>query len=108
MRIKTHLPVTLLVISFALSVLSYFGFYPKVYEYLGDIVGYSILTSIYMISVVSNFRYCLSVKIACYGLLILNVFNLIYSYLGINGDLYDILICGFVLITYLFYKLQKK
>lgn len=103
-----HIPFTLLILSLVFSVLSYFEIYHDIYKYLGDLFGYSFATNLFMLLVFSDRKYCFTVKISVIGLLFLNLFNILYNVIGVNGSLYDIIVCVLVILTITFYKLENK
>ena len=96
-------PFILLASNLLLIGCRFLGIYSSLYMYLGDLVGYSILTNLFMLSVYMNKRYCTSTKIAVIGLIALNILNMIWLAFDISGIVYDfilILIIIFILITH--------
>lgn len=104
-KIREYIPFILLAISLFLTVLRHFNFYSELYNYLGDLCGYSILTNLFMYSVYMNNKYCTSTKVAVLGLFSLNLFNIIYTFFGVNGVVYDLYI---IIITVLIIAVYKK
>lgn len=102
--IRDKIPFILLGFSLITTILSYFNIYLEIYKYLGDLVGYSILTGVFMYSVYMNKKYCTSTKIAVLGLITLNLFNIVYNAFNINGVIYDFFIIFITLIILTVYK----
>ena len=96
-------PFILLAFNLLLIGCRFLDVYVYFYKYLGDLVGYSIVTNLFMLSVYMNKKYCTSTKIAVIGLIALNILNLIWLSFGIDGIVYDfvlLLIIIFILITH--------
>ena len=55
-------------------------YYNVVFKYLGDLVGYSILTNIVFIFLYFRKSFCLQTKIAVIGLLFMNVLSIVFNY----------------------------
>lgn len=100
---RNKAPFILLAFNLLLIGCKFLGIYSNLYIYLGDLVGYSIVTNLFMYSVYMNKKYCTATKIAVIGLIVLNILNLIWLAFSINGLVYDfvlILIIIFILITH--------
>ena len=95
--IKHKTPFVLLFFSMMSVVCGYFEFYLPIFKYLGDIIGYSILTNIFMYAIYMNKNYCTSTKVAVLGLISLNVFNIIQLYFNINLVVYDVFLILIIL-----------
>lgn len=106
--IKKYTPFILIILSLLFSICSYFDFYLDVFKYLGDVVGYSLLTNIFMYSYYMNKHFCASTKIAVLGLFFLNIFNLFWLYFEINGGMYDLLILLIVIFIIIFLKTRRN
>ena len=106
-KLLSRIPITLLALSLVFSVLSYFEVYHDVYKYLGDLVGYSFATNLFMLLVFMNKRYCITIKISVIALLFLNLFNILYMLTDVNGSLYDFIVCLGAILTIIFYKLKQ-
>ena len=74
-------------------------YYNVVFKYLGDLVGYSILTNIVFIFLYFRKSFCLQTKIAVLGLLFMNVLSIVFNYNEVfyNG-LYDLWITLIILL----------
>lgn len=102
-------PFIMLVLS-GLSGLSYhFDFYPEVYFYLSDLVGYSVLSNLVMCRVYTSRKYCNSTRIAVLGLLFMNVTSMLGNFLDIYSPLYDTYIVVIILtmVGYVSYDRDK-
>lgn len=104
--IRDKMPFVLLFFTMVLTILKYFEVYSVYYKYLGDILGYSILTNVFMYSVYMNKKYCTSTKVAVLGLTALNVFNIIYTAFDIQGVVYDIFFIVIVSLILIIYKFK--
>lgn len=80
------------------GLLSHFDFYPEIYFYLSDLVGYSILTNIVMCRVYISKRYCNSTRLAVYGLVFMNLTSIIGNFLEMYSPLYDTYILVFIIL----------
>lgn len=87
----------MLAISGLAGLLSYFDFYPEVYFYLSDLVGYSILSNLVMCRLYASKRYCNSTKLAVMGLIVMNISSMIGNFLDIYSPLYDTYIVVIIL-----------
>ena len=94
----------MIILSLILSVFAYFDLYRSIYGYLGDLFGYSFATNLFMLLVFSDKKYCFTVKVSVYGLLFLNLFNLLYKIVEIDGFVYDIYVCVLVILISIIYK----
>lgn len=88
--IRNYTPFIMLSYSLVFAVCSYFEFYISLFNYLGDLIGFSIFTNVFMLAVYWNKKYCASTKICVLGLIALNICNMIYKYFDVNYALYDI------------------
>lgn len=88
--IRDKAPFLILAYTLVFTVASYFDFYLTWYKYLPDLLGYSLMTNLFMFSVYMNKRYCTATKVCVLGLIALNLFNLVYKTFDINGIVYDI------------------
>lgn len=103
--IRDYAPFIILAYSLIFSVCSYFEFYFEWYIYLPDLLGYSVFTNLFMLSVYMNKKYCASTKICVIGLILLNVFNLFYNLSSINGVIYDIYLMIIIFIILIIKKM---
>jgi hypothetical protein len=107
-KIRDTTPFIIFVLCLVFTILSYDKeTYEIIKLYLGDLVGFSIITNVFMLSVYMNKRYCTATKITVLSLIVLNVLNLIYTYFGTDGRVYDICIMILTLIIIAFYKIEK-
>jgi len=90
--IREYTPFIILSYSFLFAFASYFEFYFVWYKYLPDLLGYSVYTNLFMLAVYWNKKYCVSTKICVIGLVLLNLFNIAYTYFNLSYALYDIYI----------------
>lgn len=89
--------------SFILTWLFHFEIYFTFYSYLSEFLGYSIFTSVFMLSVYMNKAYCSLIKLAVLSLIFINLINCVYLCFNISYWLYDAiiwLIIGFILLSY--------
>ena len=104
--IRNKTPFILLGFSLLFSICSYFEWYFIAFKYLGDLIGYSLFTNIFMFFYYNRKAFCTSTKIAVLGLISLNIFNLLYLYLDINGGLYDLLIIAITFFVLIYLKIK--
>tara|TARA_R110000772_G_scaffold156700_1_gene267883 strand:+ start:2516 stop:2851 length:336 start_codon:yes stop_codon:yes gene_type:complete len=97
--IRHKAPFILLGLTLALTVCSYFGFYATWFRYLPDLVGYSIFTNLFMISVYMNNKYCDATKLCVLGLIALNMFNLISHEFDFYREIYDLYLIAAIIIV---------
>ena len=89
--IREYAPFIMLGYSFLFAVLSYFdALYEPLYPYLSQSLGFSLFTNAFMYSVYMNKKYCTATKICVLGLVVLNLFNIMYYAVNIDGLIYDI------------------
>lgn len=82
-------PFIMLFITMVTTFTRLFSGYSDVYNYLSQIIGYSILTNIYMVSNAIRNRYCDYSLISIFSLLLLNVSNVLAMSLNLlNNDFY--------------------
>lgn len=96
-------PFILLAFNLLLILCKFLGVYTPLYNHLGNFIGYSLFTNLFMWSVYANKKYCTSTKVAVIGLSVLNILDIIWRTIGINGLIYDffiILIVVFISLTY--------
>lgn len=77
-------------------------------QFMGDWVGYSLLTGAFMLAVYMNKRYCDATKICVLGLIALNMFNLISHGFNFYSPIYDLYLCGGILCTLGVYFKTKR
>jgi len=104
--IVNKIPFVMITTSGIFAYISHLGFYKEIYHFLGDIIGYSIITNIVFIKHYHREAFCNPTKASVYGLLLMNVVNLIVLSELIQGRYwYDIVITfavlGIILIGYL-------
>lgn len=86
-------PFVMIVASGVFAYFSHKGWFVEVYRYLGDSIGYSILTNLVFIKYYHRKAYCNPTKLSVYGLLLMNVINLFVIMGVIQGRYwYDIAI----------------
>lgn len=100
-RLITIMPFLMLLITLITSFMRLMEVYSVIYFYLSQIIGYSILTNIYMLWNAVKNKYCSYSVISIISLLLLNVTNLIAIIFGFENN-YFYVIFDAVLITYLF------
>lgn len=101
------MPFVLLFLSGVFSVCSYFEFYAFWFGYLGDLVGYSILTNLFMYSVYFNKKYCDATKVAVLGLSVLNLCNLYSLCIDRFSPIYEIYIIAITILLSVLIKKKK-
>lgn len=94
-------------ITLIVFVCSYFGFYYSLFNYLPDLIGYSVLTNLFMISVYMNKKYCDATKLCVLSLIALNMFNLVSHGFNFYSTLYDVYLCAGIVCVLIGYKLKK-
>lgn len=97
-------PFIMLGYCFIITILSHYSIYQDYYIYLGDVLGFSIFTDLFMLSVYMNKKYCTATKIAVWSLILLNVLNIFWTYFNVDGFMYDIAIMFITAIIILTYK----
>ena len=105
--VKHKTPFILLTASLIFAISSYFGFYVSIFVYLGDILGYSIMTNLFMYAYYMNNHFCTSTKVAVLGLFALNIFSLLQKYFNLELIVYDIFICIIAIFVISFLKINK-
>ena len=96
-------PFILLAFNLLLILCRFLNIYSPIYNYLGNCIGYSIFTNLFMWSVYANKKYCTSTKVAVIGLIALNILDIIWIAFKVDGSVYDfftILIVIFIIVTY--------
>jgi hypothetical protein len=85
------------------------GYTPFKYysQFMGDWVGYSLLTDAFMLAVYMNKRYCDATKICVLGLIALNMFNLISHGFNFYSPIYDLYLCAGIFCVLGGYVLQR-
>tara|TARA_R110002020_G_scaffold334555_4_gene549835 strand:+ start:9816 stop:10145 length:330 start_codon:yes stop_codon:yes gene_type:complete len=101
-KIITAIPFLMLFVTAISGYCSSIDYYNVVFKYLGDIIGYSIVTNIVFMFLYFRKSFCLQTKIAVCGLLFMNVLSIFFSYNNIlyNG-LYDFWITLILLVIIL-------
>lgn len=109
--IKNTAPFIMLGYCLIISILSHFEVYHSIFNYAGDILGYSLFTNLFMWSIYMNKKYCTATKIAVIALSVLNLLSIAYIYYGINGtDLayfFDFCLYGLTALTLIVFKFIK-
>lgn len=89
----------MLVLSGITGLMSHFDFYPEVYTYLSDLIGYSLLTNIVMYRIYRTRKYCNSTRLAVVGLIIMNIVSIAGHFLEMYSPLYDTYIVVMILMV---------
>ena len=55
-----------------------------------------------------NRKFCDATRLTVIGLLSLNIFNLIYLFLDVNGGMYDLIILTLITLILIFLKIKKN
>lgn len=102
-------PFIMLAVSGIAGFFSHFDFYPEVYFYLSDLIGYSLLTNLVMCRIYKSKKYCNSTRLAVYGLMFLNVTSMLGNFLQIYSPLYDtyIVVIMLAMIGYVSYDKDR-
>tara|TARA_R110000824_G_scaffold199520_1_gene383492 strand:+ start:186 stop:581 length:396 start_codon:yes stop_codon:yes gene_type:complete len=90
---------------FKLAKDSYFKHYSY---YFGDLIGYSIFTNLFMLSVYLNKKYCDATKICVLGLIALNMYSLISHGFNFYSEIYDLYLMAAIICVIGTYKIQNK
>lgn len=106
--IRHKAPFILFGITILLTAAKYYSFYFEWFRYLPDLVGYSIVTNVFMLSVYLNSRYCDATKVTVLGLLALNLYSLVSHGFNAYHPVYDFYIIGIILAILVAYKIQPK
>lgn len=103
-RNKMHLiPCFLLLGTFASCFLDYN------FIFLGNVLGYSILTNVVFIGVFTFGNFCIFTKLAPIGLLAINIVDIIGIYLSnfTYIKIFTIIICSIILFLAIVFKMEK-
>lgn len=101
-------PFIMIIISGLSAYLWHQEYYPEIYKYLGDSMGYSILTNLVFLKYYQRKAYCNPTKIAVYGLLLMNVVSLLVRSDVLPGRYwYDIAI-GFTVLIIIIIGVIKR
>ncbi len=92
-------PFFLVILSGVFAYASNQGWYSEYYRYLGDMVGYSIITNLVFLKHYNRKEFCNPTKVCVYGLLFMNIVNLLVNSGIIMGRFwYDIAISFLVIL----------
>lgn len=113
--IREYIPFLMLGVTLLSAVLSHFDFYVPLEVYLSDLVGYSVLTNLFMLAVYHNSRYCLSTILSVYALLLMNIINMVLHGANLYSQIYDfyitvlisLVVFTVILTNKCYYKLKK-
>lgn len=94
----------MLALSGLTGLLYYFGFYSEIYNYLSDVMGYSILGNLVMYKYYSNKKFCDTTRIAVLGLIFMNLTSLAGYFVDMYSPLYDTYIFILIIGIIVFYK----
>jgi len=100
-------PILMVGVTFLTGILSRFDFYSGIYPYLGDTLGYSLLTDLIFVKYYFRTRFCNPTKIAVVGLISMNLITLLTINTEHYQSLSDIYVSGIVLILVGVYKLKR-
>ena len=102
-KIITAIPFFMLFVTAISAYCSYLSYYNELFNYLGDLFGYSIITNIVFIFLYFRKSFCIQTKIAVLSLLLMNVVSIMFAHNSIiyNGvyDLWIILITVIIIMT---------
>jgi len=99
----------MLFVSALSGVFSSYEFYKYVEIYLGDIIGYSIITNIVFIFLYFRKSFCKQVKMAVIGLSAMNVISIIFAQSGwVYDKIYDLWISLIILVFIIFNTINIK
>lgn len=85
-------PFVMLVITGLSGLFSSLGWYSVFFNYLPDLLGYSIFTNLIMLRVYNAKTYCHTTRLAVYGLIAMNLTSLITIDTKYYNPLYDVFI----------------
>lgn len=106
-NIVSAIPIVMLIVSGASN---YIEFSTPGYFLLGDILGYSLLTDLFMIYMVFNLRFCIQTKISVIGLTCLTIVSLLNHVLNYEtyAKIYDTVIISLCILFSVIAYLKKK
>ncbi len=91
-----------------LAYISTTEFYHSSFKYLGDLIGYSIITNLVFLKVYQRKAYCNPTKAAVYGLLLMNIISILVKSDILQGRYwYDIAI-SLVIFLIIVIRLVKR
>lgn len=111
MRINRNIVSSIPIVMLAASVLSnYVSLTIPEYFFIGDLLGYSLLTDLFMLYMVFNLRFCIPTKIAVIGLCALTMFSLLNPILNYEtyAKIYDTIIVSLCILFSVIAYLKKK
>ena len=101
------IPFIMVAVTFLCAVFSSWGFYSKLFVYLPDLLGYSILTNIVFLYHYSFRKYCNPTKICVAGLLIMNVVSMLTKGTQYYNIMNDIWITGIIVFILIVFKVKR-
>lgn len=106
-RVVNIAPFIMLFASAITGFLSSIDFYSKVYVYLPDSIGYSLLTDLLMIKIYWRRSYCSPTKMAVVGLITMNILSIAFKNTAAYNPIYDMYVaiaCLSVIVSLKFFK----
>lgn len=100
-------PFIMLVITGLSGLFSSLGWYSVLFNYLPDLLGYSIFTNLIMLRVYNAKTYCHTTRLAVYGLIAMNLISLITIDTKYYNPLYDSYI-ALITIAVIYYIYNRK
>lgn len=97
-------PFLMLLITGVTAFSSSMEWYHKIFSYLPDTVGYSIITNLVFLKVYQNKKYCHSTRVAVYGLILMNVVSFLTKKTIYYNTLHDVYITIAVIFVVLYLK----
>lgn len=87
-KIIMLIPFIMLGVTMITTLIKWFESYSVIYNYLSQIIGYSILTNLFFLKFANYHRFCLYSKVSIWSLLILNLLAVLSMALGISDDVF--------------------
>ena len=82
------IPFVMLGVTTLTTLIKWIDSYSVIYNYLSQIIGYSILTNLFFLKFANYHRFCLYSKVSINCLLILNLLSVLSMALGISDDVF--------------------
>ena len=106
--IRHKMPFVLFGVTILFTIAKYYEFYATWFYYLPDLLGYSLFTNLFMLSVYMNKRYCDATKVCVLGLIALNLYNIASIGMDHYEVFYDFYIIMITIVIMGVYFLKKK
>ncbi len=107
-KFVNYAPFFMLVYSGISGFMSSLEVYVLAFRVLPDLIGYSIFTNLLMLKIYNPKRYCKTTRLAVYGLIAMNLINLLNISTRHYNPIYDTYIMIIVLCIVKYYNISKK